>query len=144
MEAKVVSSFAAILSVGQEIPFFDFPKITQTQLNAYAEASGDFNRIHLDEEVAKSVGLPGVIAHGMLIAGLVAERARGFVEDEMALSGLTVQSFQMRFKAMTFLGDSPSIGGVVKDVSADRLVLEIQARNAGIVSTLATLSYKFE
>ena len=39
---------------------------TREQIAAYAEASGDHNPIHLDEEFAKSVGLPGVIAHGML------------------------------------------------------------------------------
>ena len=45
------------------------------QIAAYAEASGDHNPIHLDDEFARSVGLPGVIVHGMLqmgIAGTVA------------------------------------------------------------------------
>lgn len=46
--------------------------ITRADLVAYAEASGDHNPIHLDEEVARSVGLPGVIAHGMLTLGLAA------------------------------------------------------------------------
>jgi acyl dehydratase len=45
---------------------------TKDQIGAYAEASGDRNPIHLDEEFAKSVGLPGVIAHGMLQMGLMA------------------------------------------------------------------------
>ncbi|MBE7325401.1 MaoC family dehydratase N-terminal domain-containing protein [Nocardioides sp. Y6] len=46
--------------------------ITRADLVAYAEASGDHNPIHSDEEVAQAVGLPGVIAHGMLTLGLVA------------------------------------------------------------------------
>jgi acyl dehydratase len=53
---------------------------TVEQIAAYAEASGDHNPIHLDGEFAKSVGLPGVIAHGMLqmgIAGTVAAEAVG-------------------------------------------------------------------
>ncbi|MGA7912133.1 MAG: MaoC/PaaZ C-terminal domain-containing protein [Candidatus Dormiibacterota bacterium] len=45
---------------------------TRDQIAAYAEASGDRNPIHLDEEFAKSVGLPGVIAHGLLQMGLMA------------------------------------------------------------------------
>jgi acyl dehydratase len=44
--------------------------ITRADLVAYAEASGDPNPIHQDEDVARSVGLPGVIAHGMLTLGL--------------------------------------------------------------------------
>jgi acyl dehydratase len=48
---------------------------THEQIAAYAEASGDLNPIHLDEEFARSVGLPGVIAHGMLQMGLLARVA---------------------------------------------------------------------
>jgi acyl dehydratase len=45
--------------------------ITRADLVAYARAAGDPNPIHQDEAVARSVGLPGVIAHGMLTLGLV-------------------------------------------------------------------------
>ena len=46
--------------------------ITRADLVAYAEASGDHNPIHQDEQVALSVGLPGVIAHGMYTMALAA------------------------------------------------------------------------
>ena len=46
--------------------------ITREQIADYAEASGDRNPIHLDDEFARSVGLPGLIAHGMLLMGLMA------------------------------------------------------------------------
>src|SRR6476659_11249846 len=46
--------------------------ITRADLVAYAEASGDHNPIHQDETVARSVGLPGVIAHGMYTMALAA------------------------------------------------------------------------
>jgi acyl dehydratase len=46
--------------------------ITRADLVRYAEASGDDNPIHQDEEVARSVGLPGVIAHGMYTMALAA------------------------------------------------------------------------
>ena len=45
---------------------------TKEQIAAYAEASGDRNPIHLDDDFARSVGLPGVIAHGMLQMGIAA------------------------------------------------------------------------
>jgi acyl dehydratase len=47
-------------------------RITRADLVAYAAASGDHNPIHQDEEVARSVGLPGVIAHGMYTMALAA------------------------------------------------------------------------
>jgi acyl dehydratase len=46
--------------------------ITRADLVAYAEASGDHNPIHQDDDVARSVGLPGVIAHGMYTMALAA------------------------------------------------------------------------
>src|SRR5207244_8333758 len=48
---------------------------TPEQIAEYAEASGDRNPIHLDDDFARSVGLPGVIAHGMLQMGLLARAA---------------------------------------------------------------------
>ena len=50
-------------------------EFTKEQIAAYAQASGDSNPIHLDDEFARSVGLPGVIAHGMLQMGLLARVA---------------------------------------------------------------------
>ena len=47
-------------------------RVTRADLVAYAAASGDPNPIHQDEEVARAVGLPGVIAHGMLTLALAA------------------------------------------------------------------------
>ncbi|WP_028659263.1 MaoC/PaaZ C-terminal domain-containing protein [Nocardioides insulae] len=49
----------------------EFP-VTRASLVQYAGASGDFNQIHWSDRVATSVGLPGVIAHGMLTLGLAA------------------------------------------------------------------------
>ena len=46
-------------------------RVTRADLVAYANASGDQNPIHQDEQVARSVGLPGVIAHGMFTMALV-------------------------------------------------------------------------
>jgi acyl dehydratase len=57
------------IAVGQQIVEQNF-HITRDSLVRYAGASGDFNPIHYRDDVAKSVGLPGVLAHGMLTMGL--------------------------------------------------------------------------
>jgi acyl dehydratase len=65
--------------VGTELPEEVFP-VTRADLVRYAGASGDFNPIHWSERVATEVGLPGVIAHGMLtmaLAGRVVTRWAG-------------------------------------------------------------------
>lgn len=67
--------------------------LRRADLVAYADASGDQNPIHQDEAFAKSVGLPDVIAHGMLTMGLVASRI-----EELA-QGHPIISFGTRFAA---------------------------------------------
>ena len=58
--------------VGQELPSRNFT-ITRDALVRYAGASGDFNPIHYRDDVAKTVGLPGVLAHGMLTMGIAVQ-----------------------------------------------------------------------
>ena len=67
--------------------------LRRADLVAYADASGDQNPIHQDEAFAKSVGLPDIIAHGMLTMGLVASRI-----EELA-QGHPIVSFGTRFAA---------------------------------------------
>lgn len=112
-----------------KVEYKTFPAIRLETLKAYASASGDFNKIHTDEEVAKKVGLPGIIAHGMLIAAYIAKRAQDYAENECQLGVLHLNQFQTRFKAMVFLGDSPSIGGNIKSQTEDQLILELYAKN---------------
>ncbi|HEY7222682.1 MAG TPA: MaoC/PaaZ C-terminal domain-containing protein [Micromonosporaceae bacterium] len=71
---------------GQELPAQTY-RVTRADLVRYADASGDDNPIHLSDQVAHSVGLPGVIAHGMLTMALAgralatwAGRADGVIE----------------------------------------------------------------
>ena len=75
------------------------------------------------------MGLPGVIAHGMLSAALLVERAIGFMEDAGKGPGAVLQSFNSRFKAMTLLGDVIAIGGTVKARAGCEVTLELHARN---------------
>jgi acyl dehydratase len=74
---------------------------TKEQIDAYAEASGDQNPIHLDEDFARSVGLPGVIAHGMLQMGIA-----GTVAAEEAGGGARLRRLHCRFAGMVVPGDT--------------------------------------
>jgi acyl dehydratase len=62
-------------------------RITRDDLVAYAAASGDHNPIHQDDAVARSVGLPGVIAHGMFTLALAAR----YVDEELGEPGRIAQ-----------------------------------------------------
>ena len=76
------------LTVGEVIPETAV-RFSRADLRAYAQASGDHNPIHLDEAVATAVGLPGVIAHGMLTMGHAARlvgEAAGAVGAVRAIS----------------------------------------------------------
>lgn len=74
------------LEVGQVVAERTF-ELTRDTLVRYAGASGDFNPIHYRDDVAASVGLPGVLAHGMLTMGFAVQPvvdwldARGWVSD---------------------------------------------------------------
>ncbi len=61
----------AELAAGDELPTQTY-RVTRADLVRYAGASGDFNPIHWSDRVAGSVGLPGVIAHGMYTMALAA------------------------------------------------------------------------
>ena len=80
-----------MLTVGQELPTKDF-HFTRDSLVRYAGASGDFNAIHYRDDVAKAVGLPGVLAHGMLTMGAAVQSVVDFLGD----SG-KVLDYQVRF-----------------------------------------------
>jgi acyl dehydratase len=68
------------LEVGQEIGSESFT-FTRDSLVRYAGASGDFNPIHYRDDFAKSVGLDGVLAHGMLTMGAAVQVAVNWVGD---------------------------------------------------------------
>ncbi|GAC1507820.1 MAG: hypothetical protein NVS1B3_08510 [Candidatus Dormibacteraceae bacterium] len=80
---------------------------TKEQIAAYAEASGDINLIHLDDEFARRVGLPGVIAHGMLQMGIMAT-----VAADAAGGGEGLQRMSCRFAGMVVPGDTVTFTAV--------------------------------
>jgi acyl dehydratase len=77
------------------------------QIAAYAAASGDRNPIHLDDAFARSVGLSGLIAHGMLQMGLLARVA----VDAAGGDPRRLRSLSCRFAAMVRPGDTVTFGG---------------------------------
>jgi len=68
------------LTVGDVVAEAAFP-LTRDSLVRYAGASGDFNPIHYRDDVAASVGLPGVLAHGMLTMGLAVQPVSDWLGD---------------------------------------------------------------
>lgn len=78
------------IEVGAELPPLTVP-IERLDLIRYAGASGDFNIIHWNERVATSVGLPNVIAHGMLTMGLAARVVTDWLGDPGAVTEYAVR-----------------------------------------------------
>jgi acyl dehydratase len=93
---------------------------TREQIAAYAEASGDLNPIHLDDDFARTVGLPGVIAHGLLQMGLLA-----VVAGEAAGGPSHLRSLSCRFAGMVEPGDSVTFSAE----PAGQGMLELRAIN---------------
>jgi acyl dehydratase len=97
-------------------------RVTRADLVAYAEASGDPNPIHQDEAVALSVGLPGVIAHGMFTLALAAR----YVDEWVGEPG-TVVELGAKFTRPVVVpagaeGASVTVQGVVAEKDGRRTV----------------------
>lgn len=119
-----------VLELGYQIPAETY-KINRATLVEYANAGGDQNPIHQDEAVAKSVGLPDVIAHGMLTmalagryvtkwagsAGAVTEISSRFTKPVVVPAGVDVEI---------------TISAVIDEISAREVKLDITAECAGI------------
>src|SRR5947209_10065525 len=117
-------------AVGQELSPLVKPPITQEQLRRYAEASGDHNPIHLDEEAARRVGLDSIIAHGMLSMAFLGQ----FVSQQIAgIKDAQLAHLKVRFVNMVRLDDTLTCLGVVKAHTSngkhDVITLECWAQN---------------
>ena len=119
MTAPAVSSPA----VGDQLTSLS-RAVTQEQIDAYAEASGDHNPIHVDPDFARSVGLPGTIAHGLLEMGILAEAI-----SRWAGGNENVRSLECRFNKPLLAGDTIICSGHVVAVDADQGIatLEVEA-----------------
>ncbi|WP_441783599.1 MaoC family dehydratase [Leifsonia sp. 2TAF2] len=99
-------------------------ELSRDALVRYAGASGDFNPIHYRDDVATSVGLPGVIAHGMLTMGLSVQPVVDWAGDPAL-----VEDYQVRFTRPVVV--DPATGATVT-VSAKVGQLDAEARVARI------------
>jgi acyl dehydratase len=104
--------------------------VDRATLIRYAGASGDFNVIHWDEQTAKSVGLPDVIAHGMWTMGAAIQP----VVDWLGDAG-RVTSYSVRFSAPVPVphdgGADVEFGATVKSVDGDTAALDLTATSGG-------------
>ena len=85
-------------------------QLTRDSLVRYAGASGDFNPIHYRDDVAQAVGLPGVLAHGMLTMGLAVQPVVDWLGDPGA-----VLDYQVKFTRPVLV--DPDLGAVVTVVA---------------------------
>ena len=119
-----------MIEVGTELPERVF-NLDRALLKQYADASGDQNPIHQNEEFAISVGLPNVIAHGMLTMALVGK----YVSD-FAGGSANVLEYGARFTKPVIVpaGEKVdlTVSATVTEVSDGKVSLTLSATSAGI------------
>jgi acyl dehydratase len=96
------------VSVGEEIPPLS-KVVSREEVKAYADASGDQNPLHQDDAFARSVGFPGIIAHGMFSMAHLTKAITDWAGDPGALKRIKVQ-----FRAVVFMGETLVAGGRVE------------------------------
>ena len=119
-------------------------EILQDNINRYAEASKDFNPIHIDESFARSTALGGTIAHGMLILAYITR----MLTSNFGKSWLQTGKLNVRFKTPARPGDKVTISGAVKKVDRTEFGSQVRAdvvcRNQGgetIISGESVLTF---
>ena len=119
------------VEAGTELPPRQY-QVTRLDLVRYAGASGDFNVIHWNERVAKYVGLPNVIAHGMLTMALAGRFVTQWAGDPGA-----VTEFAVRFSSPVVVPDDDKgatveiAGTVAEKLPLNEVRVEITARSEG-------------
>jgi acyl dehydratase len=115
----------ADLQVGTQIP--ELRVTPDKYLTArYAGASGDFNPIHIDEEFARAVGLPGRILHGLWTMAQVARAQTEAAGGPEHLKRLSVQ-----FRGMGVPEQEVVVSGTVREAADGTVVIETVAEQAG-------------
>ena len=119
-----------MIAVGTTLPE-EIVYLDRALLKAYADASGDQNRIHQNEEFALSVGLPNVIAHGMLTMALV-----GKYVTNWSGGSASVKEFGARFIKPVIVPAGErvdlTINATVIEVNGAEIKLDLVATSAGV------------
>jgi acyl dehydratase len=92
----------------------------------YAGASGDFNPIHIDEEFAKAVGLPGRILHGLWTMAQVAR-----AQSEAAGGADRLKRLSVQFRGMGLPEHEVVVKGTVREVAGGRAIIDTVAEQDG-------------
>ena len=113
----------ASLEVGQEIGSIEY-RLTRDSLVRYAGASGDFNPIHYRDDIAKAVGLDGVLAHGMLTMGAAVQVAINWIGDPGR-----IVDYGVRFTKPVFVdatkGSVLIVSGKVGEIDVENSIVRI-------------------
>ncbi len=104
--------------------------VRRADLVRYAGASGDFNPIHWSERVATSVGLPGVIAHGMYTLALAGNAVVAWVGDPAAVLSLGARFTKPVVVPDDDTGTTVTVAGVVKSVEDGLATIDLTVTNA--------------
>jgi 3-hydroxybutyryl-CoA dehydratase len=113
-------------------------RLSQAQINAYAEASGDFNPIHIDETFAKTTPLGGTIAHGMLVLALLSEMMTASFGRAWLESG----RLDVRFRAPARPGDTITARATSSKPDGDATRYQVECINQSgevVISGTATV-----
>jgi acyl dehydratase len=92
----------------------------------YAGASGDFNPIHIDEELARSVGLPGRILHGLWTMAQVARAS-----SEAAGGPEHLRRLKVQFRGLGLPENEIVVSGTVREADAGRVLIDTVAEQSG-------------
>jgi len=98
------------VSVGDELPELA-RVVTREDVKAYADAGGDQNPLHQDDDAARSAGFPGIIAHGMFTMGHMAAAVVAWAGEPDAVLAVSAQ-----FRAPVFMGETIVAGGKVRSI----------------------------
>ena len=114
----------ATLEAGSKLPPLT-RKLTQEGINAYSDAGGDHNPLHVDPEFAATTRFGGPIAHGMLVLAFISDMLTGAFGKSWAESG----SLKVRLRDAARPGDTITARGTVVARDGDRLRCDIECVN---------------
>jgi acyl dehydratase len=128
---------AANVRVGQELPEL-VKEPTTRQLVQYAGAQGDFYEIHYDQDYARSVGLPGVILHGLLKAAFLGQLVTDWIGEEA-----TLETFEVSYRGIDQPGRPYRCRGTVTRVDGNDVEVEVWGEDeSGKRTTIGTATVK--
>jgi len=117
------------VKVGDQIPSLS-KVVKREEVKAYADASGDQNPLHQDDNFARSVGFPGIIAHGMFSMAHLTKAITDWLGDPAALKSLKVQ-----FRAVVYMDEEIVANGEITSLDPDtkraRLNVWVELDRAG-------------